>query len=283
MRIFVTGASGFIGSKFCRQATSKGHDILALQTPHRLNNLPYEVIKSFSPDAAVHCAWIATPGVYLSSPENLSLQKQSKEMFEWLSGIGVKQIIGCGTCAEYASSTSLLEEDKSPLQPASLYARSKHQLHQDLKKIANQSSVVFSWARIFYPYGPDEHPDRLISSLFRAFNNDKRYEIKTPQAIRDYIHIDDVASALLFLVEKRAGGSFNIGTGKGTCLWQLEAMIADMCSKASLLQKNLQKFCDYQNDRVVASITKINSIGWEPRLDLFSGLQTYKLQNNRSL
>ena len=53
MRIFVTGSSGFIGSELCRQAETAGHEILRLESPHRLDALPLELLDSFKPEVAV--------------------------------------------------------------------------------------------------------------------------------------------------------------------------------------------------------------------------------------
>ncbi|NCW26717.1 MAG: NAD(P)-dependent oxidoreductase [Verrucomicrobia bacterium] len=275
MRIFVTGASGFIGSEFCRQATSVGHDVLPLQRPYRLNNLPYDVIISFSPDVVVHCAWIAIPGVYTDSPENFVLQKQSVELFQWLSNIGVKHFVGCGSCAEYAPSTALLDEDHSALDPASPYARAKHALRTDLEKMAKESSLAVSWARIFYPYGPSEHPDRLISRMLRGYETGDRIVLRTPDAVRDYIHVVDVASALLVLVQKQAAGIFNIGTGVGVPLAVLQDEVAKLSCKTDPPVSAPRSDSRVVKDAIVASTRKLRALGWGSRYQLSEGLVTY--------
>ncbi len=80
MRILVTGASGFIGSAFCRLALGHGHEIAGLMLPtetppahvpasthmHWLKGTlaepPWPAIERFRPEVCVHFAWIATPG-----------------------------------------------------------------------------------------------------------------------------------------------------------------------------------------------------------------------------
>ena len=275
MRIFVTGAAGFIGSEFCRQARSLGHEILPLLRPHRLDNLPHEAIKSFSPETVVHCAWIATPGVYTDSPENVVLQNQSSDLFQYLSRIGVRHFIGCGTCAEYADSTAPLDEDRSKLSPVTPYARAKHALHSELEKLAREHSVALSWARIFYPYGKNEHPDRLISSLLRGHKTGSRYSVRTPDAVRDYVHVEDVASALLTLVERQAAGSFNIGTGHGVRLGTLESMVASLVGNERFVEPESGFSENSSRDRVVASVAKLRSLGWSPSYNVRAGLSSY--------
>ncbi len=275
MRIFVTGASGFIGSEFCRQARAAGHQVFPLVRPYRLDNLPRAEIISFAPESVVHCAWIATPGVYTDSPENFVLRRQSVELFDWLTQGGVRHFLSCGTCAEYAPSEVPLDEDLSLLGPVTPYAQAKHGLHMDLKEKASQHSIALSWARIFYPYGPGEHPDRLISSLMRGYKTGRRVELRAPEAVLDYIHVYDVVSALLTLVQKEAEGSFNIGTGHGVSLGFLEAMVASLFPSAAPSRSSDPASTNDHNDQVVASIEKMRSLGWCPHHDLRDGLSTY--------
>ena len=96
MRIFVTGASGFIGSELCRQAEAAGHEVLRLENPHRIDALPFALLASFKPEVAVHCAWITTPGVYTESSENALLRQQSLEMFRALSSNGISHFVCVG-------------------------------------------------------------------------------------------------------------------------------------------------------------------------------------------
>ena len=81
MKILVTGATGFIGSAFAKLALSHGHAVggmmLPTETPPAhvpvsdkmvwikgtLTELPWREIETFKPDACIHFAWIATPGV----------------------------------------------------------------------------------------------------------------------------------------------------------------------------------------------------------------------------
>ena len=87
-RLFVTGVTGFIGSAVARRALALGWPVAGLALPAEtippdlvaqpgfvalrgtLENLPWDGIRLFAPTRCLHTAWIATPGVYLESPEN---------------------------------------------------------------------------------------------------------------------------------------------------------------------------------------------------------------------
>ncbi|MBU3666398.1 MAG: NAD(P)-dependent oxidoreductase [Chthoniobacterales bacterium] len=276
MRLFITGGNGFIGSEVCRQAKEAGHDLYVLQRPHRLDSIPWQAISEFQPEVAIHCAWIATPGVYLDSPENVVLKDQSISLFQGLADAGLRHFVGCGTCAEYAPSVSALEEDKSAIAPLSIYAKAKHGLHCDLRKAASKSSTTLTWARIFFPYGPSEHPDRLVSSLFRAFQAGGRERLRSPSAVRDYIHVHDVASGLLACALSHADGCCNIGTGEGVSLDRLESEVARLCGRTDLAVETIRTERERTADCFVASTRKLRELGWRPRFKLSEGLTDYQ-------
>ena len=278
MRLFVTGASGFIGSEVCQQAQDAGHQVLPLLRPHLLGTPPWEKIEAFKPDVAIHCAWIAKPGIYMDSPENIVLKEESIELFRRLSNIGVSHFVGCGTCAEYAPSEKDLAEDASPVAPRSPYAYTKHELHLALQRISTECGTGFSWMRIFYPYGPSEHSDRLISSILRGFKSRERVEIRNPEAIRDYVHVSDVAAAVLLCALRRASGCFNIGTGEGVLLGKLESMVGVFAGLPPQAESMRRVAGGMDKDRVVALTDKLRSLGWSPRYNVARGLSTYVCQ-----
>jgi nucleoside-diphosphate-sugar epimerase len=275
MRLLVTGGTGFIGSEVCRQAKDAGHDLYVLQRPHRLDSIPWQAISEFQPEVAIHCAWIATPGVYLDSPENVVLKDQSMSLFQGLADAGLRHFVGCGTCAEYAPSVSALEEDKSAIAPLSIYAKAKHGLHGNLREAASKLSTTLTWARIFFPYGPSEHPDRLVSALFRSFQAGGRERLRSPSAVRDYIHVHDVASGLLACAHSQADGCYNIGTGEGVSLGCLESEVAWLCGRTDPAVETTRTERERTTDCFVASVRKLGELGWKPSYQLCEGLATY--------
>jgi nucleoside-diphosphate-sugar epimerase len=142
MRILVTGATGYIGSAFVRLALKHGHQVaalvrqqaVALQVSNSSNLLvlegtlaepPWKRIGEFKPEVCVHAAWITTPGIYLESPENYRWLKESLEFFSRLTEFGVNHWFSLGTCIEYQISPERLSEARTPIAPATTYARCK--------------------------------------------------------------------------------------------------------------------------------------------------------------
>jgi len=274
MRIFLTGQDGFIGNEILRQAREAGHEVMGLEKPFRMANPPWEQIAAFAPDICIHSAWIATPGEYTTSPLNTLHRRWSVDLIKGLAKSGISHFLVLGTCAEYAPSAAPLNEECSPLNPSSLYAREKAALHDDLLKLEEELGFTLSWARIFYPYGPDEHPHRLISSLIRGWKTGKPLHLNNPECVRDYIHVKDVASALLDIAEQRVAGVVNVGTGLGVRLREIDRLLRE---RLGMMDDAACAFAESVGpiDAVVADTGKLRSLGWKPRYDIITGIDSF--------
>lgn len=283
MKILVTGATGFIGRAFCQEAVRRGHQILALTrdpaaqiTPGveiavgSLAETPWKQVARFAPDAALHLAWIAEPGVYLNSPENEVWLEQSKSWFRRLIEFGVPYIAGTGTCIEYAASNEPLNEETSPLAPQFPYSKAKVALFEWLQALP---AVDWTWFRVFYPYGVGEHPNRYTSIMARELRSGNTLSMNTPDSVRDYIEISDVASAFCHGLESRLPGAVNVGTGKGATIESIGRHMARLTqADETLIQRNPNARPD-ETPLIVAETGRLRQTGWKPQTGLIQGLQ----------
>lgn len=288
MRILLTGASGFVGSAVFAAATRSGHTVLgfsrkvpvnfpsmnhsSLMIPASLEHPPWKEIESFQPELVIHAAWNATPGSYLESPLNEFYQKWSLAFVQNLLERGIHRIMILGSCIEYASSGQPKRESFSPLVPDSAYGRAKHALHETLQTDPRFREISLLWGRVFYPYGPSEDPSRTITQFLQTLASGKTLELKTPDAIKDWIYIDDLAQAILHLATSQATGCFNLATGVPHSI----QAVAECCRKivgsnASIVTAHPLK--KDMHDFILADITKLQATQWTPRVDLSEGIK----------
>lgn len=232
---------------------------------------PWVALRAWSPDVCVHAAWIATPGVYLESPENEAYRRWSLDLLRQLAATGVGRLVVLGTCAEYGPGESELAEDSSPIGPVSAYARAKHALHVHLREAIRGTGARLSWVRIFYPYGEGEHPRRLCSSLIRSLRQGEPVLLQSPDSVRDYIHIDDVAGGLVRICGHDVDGAINLGTGRGVTVREVARRIGEHVGRLELIQTGSATIPDACPHRV-ADCRKLHGLGWEPRVSLEAGL-----------
>ena len=284
MRVLVTGGTGFLGGFLVRSAVASGltvavlsRDVPAEPSPDvtwirgSLANPDWSAIQQWNPEICVHAAWIATPGIYLDSPENGILVETSLDFFRKLSGFGLRRAIVLGTCIEYAMTGHPFNEESTPLAPLSPYSRAKHQLHLQLRPLLADRRCSLAWARIFYPYGPGEHPARLTSSLIDRLRAGEPVRLKTPDSVKDYIHVADVASALLHLIRSDMDGAINIGNGVGIRIADLAHLIAGVLGHPELIEEAPGERNPL--DIIVSDNSRLLSLGWRPEVSLESGVQ----------
>jgi nucleoside-diphosphate-sugar epimerase len=290
MKILVTGATGFIGSAFSRLALSRGHTIGGMMLPTEktpsgleaseritwfkgtLAEPPWSEIEKFRAEACVHFAWIATPGIYLESPENENYFHWSRVFARRVREFGARRIVAAGTCIEYRISNEKLSEDRTPIEPTTTYARWKNALRTALEEDAKKDGFGFAWTRVFYPYGVGEHPARLCSSIIQKLARGEKIELKTPNSTKDYIYIADLASAFLTVLEKGFQGTLNLGTGLGITVKEIAQTLGEMMHRPGLITEMIPPQVDPLG-YVVADASKLQGLGWRPEHDLRSGLE----------
>jgi len=228
-------------------------------------------VAHFRPTECIHLAWNTTPGVYLDTAENLDWLSWSARLFSHLPEWGCRRILGVGTCAEYDTDFGYLRES-TPLRPATLYAACKASLRFIGQQIAAQKKISFTWARLFYLYGPREHPQRLVSSCIRALAAGQPFEASAGTQVRDFLHTDDVAGALLALVSGGHDGDFNICSGRPVEVRTILSTIARILGRDDLLRLGVRPSRPWDPPFICGDATRLQSTGWRPRLSLEDGL-----------
>jgi nucleoside-diphosphate-sugar epimerase len=95
--------------------------------------------------------------------------------------------------------------------------------------------VSAAWARLFFLYGPGEHPDRFVASTIRAMIKGQIAICGNGSLRRDYIFVKDAAQAITRLLLSDVEGAINIGTGTAVELAYLARNLAGILNSESLL------------------------------------------------
>jgi nucleoside-diphosphate-sugar epimerase len=291
MKVFVTGASGFIGSHLTRALLAAGHDVLAMVTPGhnawRIKDILHQIsimrgtlqdipniqkqVSIWQPQACVHLAWYAEPGKYLNSKENLVSLQGSLNLLQILSDCGCEQFVGAGTCAEYEmKSEILLEADRT--KPETLYAASKSSFQVIGEQIATQTGLRFAWGRIFYLYGSHEDIRRLIPSTILSLQKGQIFSASLGQQFRDYLHVTDVASAFATMVEQQAAGIYNICSAEPVTIRFILETIGELMGQSKLIKHGALPYREWEPMFICGNNDRLKTIGWTPQVELPSGL-----------
>ncbi len=252
-RVLVTGGSGFVGRHVLPRLVSSGADVHALS--HRCEPLKVagvrwhqvdlgdreavdEKLAELAPEQLMHLAWYVEPGHFWDAPENVLWVERSLQLLRAFNACGGKRAVMVGTCAEYdwTAATAPLNELTSPIVPRTLYAVAKDGLRRIGSAYAEQAGFELAWARLFFLYGPGEAQGRLVSSVVRSLLAGEQVPTTSGRQRRDFLYVEDVAGALVTLLDSPAVGPVNIGSGEPLAVGDLVALIAQTVGRPELVR-----------------------------------------------
>jgi len=292
-RILVTGASGFIGAAVTRQLVASGRDVaVLLRTSSQSQRLAplldrltvirgdllhlgavEEEVATFAPQGLLHLAWDGVKGADRNSPMQADNIAASVALFRMAETQRCQAFVALGSQAEYGPAPGKLHE-QTPTRPTTVYGAAKLATYLVLERIAATSGRPFAWLRLFSSYGEDDDPSWLLPYLTRCLLARQRPAVTAAEQRWDYIHVDDVARAMIAAMDERALGVFNLGSGQALPLREIICMLRDLvdpCLKVG--------FGDvpYRPDQVMhleADITALrDATGWAPQVALVDGLR----------
>lgn len=256
MKVLVTGGAGYIGSHTARELRRRGHEVVILDTLERghrqvaldtplvmgdINN--EELLKHLFQhehfDAVMHFAAYKAPGESMQRPA-VYFQNNIGGMVSLLDAMvqsNVKYCIFSSSCSIFGAPKSLPVTEDAPFGPESVYGETKLMGETILKWFERIHDLKYVSLRYFNAAGASldnvigedwSVTSNLIPLVMKAavgkapsvkvFGTD--YDTPDGTAIRDYIHVVDLAIAhvvaLEHLVESGQSTAYNLGTGKGS-------------------------------------------------------------------
>jgi UDP-glucose 4-epimerase len=260
MAVLVTGGAGYIGSVFVETLVAAGERVVVLDDlsrGHRAAVHPeaafYEgktgdralvgrIAREHALSACVHFAAFAYVGESVAEPARYFDNNftQAQTLVDTLLESGVKQVVFSSTCASYGVPTTVPIPESHPQWPINPYGWSKLFVERMLDSYDHAHGLRFAALRYFNAAGATarsgEHHDpetHLVPLALRAaagrgpelkvYGSD--YETPDGTAVRDFIHVADLADAhLRSLSHLRGGGEslfLNLGTGNGYSVLQV--------------------------------------------------------------
>lgn len=205
MKILVTGANGYIGSKVVDQLIEMKHIVIA--TDFANNNINpkaiyickniFEENKDYysffdRPDVCIHLAW--RDGFVHNSEKHLTDLSNHYAFLSNLIDNGLKHLVVMGTMHEIGFYEGKVDEN-TPTNPLSLYGISKNCLRLSLQIKAKD--ITFQWLRAYYIFGDDLFGNSIFCKLRQA--NAKgitTFPFTTGTNKYDFIHINDLAKQI---------------------------------------------------------------------------------------
>jgi nucleoside-diphosphate-sugar epimerase len=295
-RVLLTGATGFIGRQTIRPLRDRGYEVHAVSSRtidigradggldglviHQTNLLDpgatADLVERVRPTHLLHLAWYAEPGKFWTSPENDRWVAASRVLLCAFAQAGGRRVVVAGTCAEYDwSAVGVCREGVTPVAPATAYGRAKAGLHAATAAyFAEDGMPTLAWGRIFFLYGPGEHPARLVSSVIRALLDGRPAPCSHGRQVRDFLDTADVAAGFAALLDSDdVSGAVNVASGDPVTIARLVGLVGEACGRPELIELGALPTREDEPPVLVADVRRLHDeVGFRPRLTLADGI-----------
>ncbi len=302
MRILVTGGAGYIGSHAVRLFLDRGHDVWVydslalghrqavpadrlvvgdLGETHRID----QVLVERRIEAIVHFAAWAAVGESVKDPAKYYLNNvvNTLGLMECARKVGLSRFVFSSTAATFGVPEEMPVTEQTPQRPINPYGRTKLLIEHALADYAQAYQWGYAALRYFNAsgahadgsIGEDHDPETHLIPLVVYAATGRRPHIEvfgtdypTPDGtcVRDYIHVDDLASAHLLALEKLEPGKglcYNLGIGRGYSVREVIRTVEEVTGKKVPVKEGPRRPGD--PPVLVASSEKIQrELGWKP-------------------
>jgi len=238
MKLFITGATGFVGSHLVRHALAAGHEVLALRRPGSEPRIPpaaaprwmegdlehFDATVAAGCDVMIHAAAHSANTPYDSLAACIRWNVSAAlDAVARVQEAGVRRFVFVGSCFEYGHSgdgVAAIPANAS-LRPVGSYPVSKAMASLALLKLARERQLIASVARLFHVYGEGEPESRFWPALARAAASGADFPMSDGAQVRDFVPVETAAALLLAEAERLAAldqpeqSLINLGTGHG--------------------------------------------------------------------
>ncbi|MDP2213487.1 UDP-glucose 4-epimerase GalE [Phenylobacterium sp.] len=305
--VLVTGGAGYVGAHTCLRLAeagflpvaydnlTNGHEAFTQWGPLEIGDIrdPVrldEVFAKHQPVAVLHFAALIEVGESVRHPDRFydNNVAGALALIAAARRAGVDKLVFSSTCATYGEPQQMPMDETHPQAPLNPYGRSKLMVEQilgDLDRHSGFRSVCLRYfnaagadfeGRIGEWHDPETHaiPLAIAAAMganagFKIFGRD--YPTRDGTAVRDYIHVLDLADAhvraLRHLLDGGASEAFNLGTGTGSTVQEVVAAIAAVSGRPFDVADAERREGDAP--ALVADNHKARDIlGWAPRYGL---------------
>lgn len=300
-KIFVAGYTGLVGQACLRALQKKGYSHIITRTHHHLDlsrqQATYDFFEKEKPEY-VFLAAAKVGGIWANQTypaefifQNLAIQTHVLHA-AWLTG--VKRLLFLGSSCIYPRDCPQPIKEEylltGPLEPTNEpYAIAKIAGIKMAQAYNRQYKTQFLCVMPTNLYGPEDHFDPETSHVIPALIR-KIHEAKVGKAPfvtlwgsgkprREFLHVDDLAEASVFLMEQEFDGFknllINIGTGTDMTIAELAETISEIVSYQGEIRYDSTK--PDGTPQKLLDISRITALGWKPKIPLKEGLkETYE-------
>lgn len=287
--ILLTGATGFLGSHLLEALLNEGYMVIVLKRKnsdlwridHLLKSLvvynidlvPLEKIFNENKiDVVIHTAC-----KYGRKQDEVYQVAESNLLF----GIRLLSAALEFNVKTFINTDTFFNTDSAPHKYMGAYTLSKKHFLEWLKLCKHKIQVINM--RLLHVYGPKDNPEKFVPWFIEQLHsNVKRIPLTVGSQCRDFIYVEDVVSAYMLIVKKRAEllefSEFEVGTGVATALKEFANLVCSQFKSIYPANKSILGFGDIESphndfENITANNSTLTCLGWTPLHSINRGIK----------
>jgi nucleoside-diphosphate-sugar epimerase len=271
MKIYITGATGFIGSNLVNFYTVRGHEVGVYQRGESL----FESLVKFNPDLIINSAAEIYDTEKMFDPNILMVQT----CLEYVNVCEQScRMIQIGSSSEYGPTDHATAED-TLLKPVDYYQATKGAATLMCQGWARHFNLPIWIVRPYSVYGPGERPHRLFPRLYKAFKHNQPMTLY--QGYHDFIYIDDFVRGIDMVANQwklPPGEIVNFGSGAQTGNFELLDIWEQVTGNTAPVAKVAELKKAFENTVWVCDTARAESLGFTCEYNLETGIRNFLLK-----
>lgn len=280
MKIFVTGATGFIGSSLVKSLSKENIEVVAASRSKGVDLTNWDTLKDLEPcDMVIHLAANTFVPDSFENPRTFYFNNVNATInaLELARKWDVRLIFLSSFL--YGKPAYVPVDEKHNITPHNPYANTKWVSEEICRGYSKDFDVPVVSFRLFNVYGPSQKGSFLIPEILQQAATGK-VVLKDPRPKRDYIHITDIVRAIMTAVtgEWEGFNVYNLGTGRSHSVEE----VVDLIRQYGGYEFEVTYTHEYRKGEVLDSVADISKVKqelyWEPTIPLKDGVKTLNYQ-----
>jgi UDP-glucose 4-epimerase len=300
MRIFITGGAGFIGIHLCKKLLELNHSVTVYDNfsnslqenfisimKQKVTLIPGDILDHSklitsmkNHDVVIHLAAQISVSESIRNPKltfDVNVHGTQNVLNACLQN-NITKIIATSTAAVYQNtSTKIILNEKSPVEPLSPYGESKLEMEKKIINFASTNKINAIILRLFNVYGIGQSLEYAgVITKFKEHiqNNSPLIIFGDGSAIRDFVHIDDVVNAIILSISHSKNSLCNIASGISTSISELAQIMIALSDKDIKISNESLRSGEIMFSSSDISLAK-EILKFTPKITLKHGLEQF--------
>lgn len=243
MKTYITGSNGFLGSHLIDKLKD---NVIAI---------PHDEISTTKIDSFQKFFFVSTYGNMSFHDDDQKIIKAN--ILDLVSVLSQIDFTNGMTSFIFVSTSSVKRHNKT------MYSRTKNAAEEILLSFKEKYNAPICIIRPFTITGVGEQKEHLIPTLIRSCYTGESMPF-VPDAVHDYVDVDDVVDAMIQLSDRHAKGIFEVGKGVGFTNLEIKEMVEKITGKKANTHE-VSNMRSYDSADWVSTNFKIRNYGWHPK------------------